>query len=456
MTPSAALTAVLLVLVASFGVSLCEAKPYHVYVRRSAAMSPNVTQAMKMASVDHDEQSSAGSVFLFDASSADAIREEIEKMYEQNDESVPGEGQEEREARHAARRSDGQVQIIINEVLSVKKSAAANSWGLDRIDQRSLPLNGVYNRPNTGDGVTAWVVDTGLDPNHNEFITATGVYRASNDFAAYNPAYDCDGHGTHVGGTIGGATFGVAPGVRLRGIKVLNCAGAGTTYTVSQGLLYVLAHLTGKDVINLSLGYSGRDAAVEAVLVDLMAAGAYVVAAAGNDNGNACMHFPSAQIGVASVAATTNSDARASYSNYGSCVTFFAPGSNIMSANMGGGSVSMSGTSMASPHVAGFAALVLQNSTAPLSIEEVTFSIASRATANIVTNPVGSPNQLLYVLAATAQPEAPSSSTSRPPSSTPSTSRPPRNTTRPHGNSATSAVASVMLVSAMLIATMVL
>lgn len=428
----------LLLLAAFGGVSVCEAKQYHVYVRRTASMPANVTEAMKAASVKHDSHTNTGSLFLFDAPSADSIREDIEKMYEQMDEAAPDEDQAAGEMRRRRRRAESQLQIFINEVLMAKKTAAAGSWGLDRIDQRALPLNGVYNRPNTGNGVIVWVVDTGLDVSHLEFITALGEQRASNDFSAYNPPTDCDGHGTVVGGTIGGATFGVAPGVRLRGIKVLNCQGAGTTYTVAQGLLYVLAHLTGKDVINLSLGYAGRDSAVEAVLVDLMAAGVYVVAAAGNEGRNACMHFPSAQQGVASVAATTNSDTRASYSNYGSCVTFFAPGSDIRSALLGGGSVSMSGTSMASPHVAGFAALIMQNASSPLTTAEITASISSRATANVVSSVVGSPNQLLYVLAASPQSETPTPTSSRPPSSTPSTSRPPRNTTRPHGNAAQS------------------
>jgi serine protease len=296
---------------------------------------------------------------------------------------------------------------------------------------------------------------------HSEFIT-NGESRASNPYASYLPADDCDGHGTHVAGTIGGNTFGVARNVQIRGIKVLDCTGSGTTYTVAQGLLYIKAHLTGADVINLSLGYGARDATVEAVLQDLIALGVTVVAAAGNEGANACGHFPSAQIGVISVGATTSSDVRASFSNYGTCVTIMAPGASITSARLGGGSVSMSGTSMASPHVAGTAALMLQQFPGSTGAQ-VTVAILGRSTQNVISSINGSPNKLLYVLemapptSASPTPSSsrsgtpsrsPSRSTapSRTPSRTPSQSRRPKgNTTRP--NDAVSTVLSVGLLA---------
>lgn len=268
-------------------------------------------------------------------------------------------------------------------------AATAASWGLDRIDQRALPLDGNYAPLSTGAGATAWIVDTGIQTTHAEF---TGG-RATNDFSMWSSLTDCHGHGTFVASTVGGATFGVATGVLLRGIRVLDCTGSGSTYGVAQGLSYILAHLSGRDVINLSLGYTSRDAVVESVIADLLAAGVVVVAAAGNDNTNACNHFPSAQAGVLSVAATSSSDARASFSNYGSCVSLFAPGVSTRGAALGGGSTTMSGTSMSAPHVAGVAALLLPATNAPGTVPS---TLLSAATANVVSNAAGSPNLLVY------------------------------------------------------------
>lgn len=279
--------------------------------------------------------------------------------------------------------------VIVARVLPVTTSGTAGSWGLDRIDQRALPLDNAYTPLATGAGATAWIVDTGIQTTHAEF---TGG-RATNDFSMWSSLTDCHGHGTFVASTVGGAQYGVATGVRLRGIRVLDCSGSGSTYGVAQGLAYVLAHLSGRDVINLSLGYNARDAVVESVIADLLAAGVTVVAAAGNDNTNACNHFPSAQAGVMSVAASSSSDARASFSNYGSCVTLFAPGVSTRGAALGGGSTTMSGTSMSAPHVAGVAALLLPATDAPGTVAS---AIVSAATPNVISNVAGSPNLLVY------------------------------------------------------------
>lgn len=304
-----------------------------------------------------------------------------------------------------SRRSDRQV--IIAEVQSVQLApvvpeAASGSWGQDRIDQRTLPLNGDYSPIGTGAGVTAWVVDTGVDASHEDFGG-----RASNDFAAYSPAEDCDGHGTHVASTLGGEVYGVARGVRIRAIKVLDCQGTGSTFTVAQGLEYVLARLTGRDVINLSLGFGRRDLVIESIVEDLLAASAAVVASAGNEDENACSHFPSAYAGVVAVGASTRSDSRASYSNYGSCVDIFAPGSGIRAANLGGGSRELSGTSMASPHVAG-----------AIAIRSSASSVLSTATQGVVSGANGTPNRLVYVGANAPQPTTTTSSSSSSSSST--------------------------------------
>jgi serine protease len=423
----------------------CQAKQFHIYVRSTNAVPANVTATLMKESVEHDR---LGELYLFNSTNSSTIEAALDAMF----------SRETRDVIHL-----GSREIIINEVLPVKKHFTAFSWGLDRIDQRSGTLNGMYNPQagNNGSGVTVWVVDTGVQSMHSEFIT-NGESRASNPYASYLPADDCDGHGTHVAGTIGGNTFGVARNVQIRGIKVLDCTGSGTTYTVAQGLLYIKAHLTGADVINLSLGYGARDATVEAVLQDLIALGVTVVAAAGNEGANACGHFPSAQIGVISVGATTSSDVRASFSNYGTCVTIMAPGASITSARLGGGSVSMSGTSMASPHVAGTAALMLQQFPGSTGAQ-VTVAILGRSTQNVISSINGSPNKLLYVLemapptSASPTPSSsrsgtpsrsPSRSTapSRTPSRTPSQSRRPKgNTTRP--NDAVSTVLSVGLLA---------
>ena len=382
-----------------------QAAQYHVYVRRPTQMPSNVTQAMEAASVDSVvAANNAGALYLFNSTSKLEVEQEIQAMY------GPG-------TRRSVVSGAGAAQIFISKVLPASKSFTAPSWGLDRVDQRALPLNGNYNPAsgNDGTGVTAWVVDTGIDSAHLEFGG-----RAQNVFASYTPTTDCDGHGTHVSGTIGGATYGIAHNIQLRGIKVLNCAGAGTTYTVAQGLLYVLSHLTGRDVINLSLGYSSRDSTIEAILNDLMAAGVFVAAAAGNENANGCLHFPSAQVGVVSVASSTSWDQRSSFSDFGSCVTLFAPGSSITSARLGGGSAILSGTSMATPHVVGAAAQVMQLQPS-LTPAQITAVLVGRATQGAVTDTQGSPNLLLYVVDTGSSPSAaPASQTSTPsPSSAP-------------------------------------
>jgi len=335
------------------------------------------------------------------------------------------------------RRFDGSTMVVAR-VQPVALGAVPGSWGQDRVDQRWLPLDNSFAPPATGAGATVWVVDTGVDAAHAEFAGG----RASNDFSAFASAVDCHGHGTHVSSTAAGAQYGVAPGARLRAIKVLDCSGSGSTYGVAQGLAYVLAHLSGRDVINLSLGYGARDAVVESIIADLVAAGVVIAAAAGNSNANACNHFPSAHAGVLSVAATTSADARASFSNYGSCVSLFAPGANIRAALRGGGSTTMSGTSMASPHVAGAAALLLERGVAAA---DVPAALLAACTTNAVSSVAGSPNRLLFVESTVAASASRTPSPSRAAASasrTPSPSRAAASASRTPSRSRAAASAS--------------
>ncbi|GAA3391399.1 S8 family peptidase [Streptomyces roseoviridis] len=281
------------------------------------------------------------------------------------------------------------------------------SWGLDRIDQKALPLNQSYTYPDSaGQGVTAYVIDTGVRISHSDFGG-----RASNGYDAIdndNTAQDGHGHGTHVAGTIAGTAHGVAKKAKIVGVRVLDNSGSGTTEQVVAGIDWVTRNAVKPAVANMSLG-GGVDTVLDDAVRRSIAAGITYAVAAGNDSSNASNYSP-ARVGEAiTVGSTTSSDARSSFSNYGSVLDIFAPGSSIKSAwnTNDTATNTISGTSMATPHVAGAAALYLaDNPTATPAA--VSTALTSAATPNVVTSPgTGSPNRLLYVGGGTTTPPGP-------------------------------------------------
>ncbi|PNG18622.1 S8 family peptidase [Streptomyces cahuitamycinicus] len=281
------------------------------------------------------------------------------------------------------------------------------SWGLDRIDQKSLPLNSSYTYPDSaGEGVTAYVIDTGVRITHGDFggRASYGYDAVDND----NTAQDGHGHGTHVAGTVAGSAYGVAKKAKVVGVRVLNNSGQGTTAQVVAGIDWVARNAAKPAVANMSLGGPG-DTAIDTAVRNAITSGVSFVVAAGNESTNASTRSPARVTEAVTVGATTSSDAKASYSNYGTVLDLFAPGSSITSAWRTSDSATntISGTSMASPHVAGAAALHLAaNPTATPA--QVSAALTSAATTGVVTSPgSGSPNRLLYVGGGTTTPPGP-------------------------------------------------
>jgi subtilisin family serine protease len=289
-------------------------------------------------------------------------------------------------------RADKRVATVEQDrVVTASATQTGATWGLDRIDQRYRPLSGTYTYGSTASNVYAYVIDTGISTGHPDFGG-----RAANVYDALGGnGQDCNGHGTHVAGTIGSTTYGVAKSVRLRGVRVLNCSGSGSTSGIIAALNWLRTNAARPAVANMSLG-GGYSSTLNSAAASLANSGVFLAVAAGNENQNACNVSPASASAVFTTASSTSTDAKSSFSNWGSCVEAYAPGSSITSTWNNGGYNTISGTSMASPHVAGVAALYKGNYGDAASSTISSWLTGNATTGVIAGNPSGTPNRLLY------------------------------------------------------------
>ncbi|WP_436491846.1 S8 family serine peptidase [Actinokineospora sp. HUAS TT18] len=288
--------------------------------------------------------------------------------------------------------ADPAVQYVSQDVTGQIDAVA--SWGIDRVDQPSLPLNSTYTAPNSGSGVHAYIIDTGILPTHTDFGG-----RATWDYNAIDTNNtDCHGHGTHVAGTIGGATYGLARSARLHGVKAFNCNGGGNLTATVAAIDWVTANAQKPAVANMSFHF--EDPSVATATQNMINSGVTAAVAAGNDYGaNACNVTPAKVAAALTIGSTASNDAKSDFSNIGSCVDLFAPGSSIISAGTSSNTASrtMSGTSMATPHVAGAVALYLSANPSATTAQVHSAIVDNAVTGKLTSIGTGSPNRLLQV-----------------------------------------------------------